>query len=165
MNCLAAGLQMAGTVMTHRMSFSLYFSSPVLSRMISIARSLRYLNEWAKTAKASIFFPFRAVSFVFLSNVCNRRRQIYKDCLILWSRLELVIDSPSMEVSLKAWQKKKEEKKKTNEWTVPLTCVVPFWNVWSKDNLDLHHQGSWRTFLPLRIQMNQSYNQGEEAER
>ena len=70
-NCFAAGLQMAGTVMTHRMSFSLYFSSPVLSRIISIARSLRYFNEWAKTTKASIFFPFRAVSFVFLSNVCN----------------------------------------------------------------------------------------------
>ena len=87
MNCLAAGLQMAGTVMTHRMSFSLYFSSPVLSRIISIARSLRYLNEWAKTTKASIFFPFRAVSFVFLSNVCNRRRQIYKDCLILLMRI------------------------------------------------------------------------------
>lgn len=66
MNCLAAGVHIAGTVSTHWISSVLNWSSPVSKARILIASSFKNLIESANTVWALTSFPFAALMDVSL---------------------------------------------------------------------------------------------------
>ena len=66
MNCLAAGVHIAGTVSTHWISSALNWSSPVSKTRILIASSFRNSIESANTVWALTSFPFAALMDVSL---------------------------------------------------------------------------------------------------